>query len=334
MAETIKPPGDGSLRRKTRGTFFLKIHEDPLIYVLASGRALNSGLRHCLRDAAGRPFHIMVVPYWAVTDIAEALETFAETAETLHPKLRVHFMCPDEAATQHLLSRGLRAIHAHQNAFIDDRIFRPRADVTKRFAAIHNAAMTEWKRHHLAWNVRDICIVTYRNGTASDPGFIRGYGHVASSNLAADGTVTYLDAEDVASRVCASRAGLILSPKEGGNFASGEYQFCGVPVITTPSEGGRAAFLDRESSIIVEPDARQVVKAVAFANANLVDPQQIRTRAMNRAIAHRVRFLDWMSSLAGQRLHAGADARAWLPTFKDKLRDRVPHLREPLDAME
>ena len=273
----------------------------------------------------------MVVPYWAVADIADVLETFAETAETLYPRLRVHFMCPDEAATQQLSSRGLSAIHAHHNAFIDDRIFRPRAEVTKRFAAIHNAAMTEWKRHHLAWDVQNICVVTYRNSAESDPRFIRGYKHLAWTNLAADGTVSYLDAENVANLVCASHVGLILSGKEGGNFASGEYQFCGIPIVSTPSEGGRTAFLDRQSTLFVKPEADQVLKAVAFANANPIDPQQIRTRVMDKAIAHRVRFLDWMSRLAGQSLHSKADARAWLPSFKDKLRDRVPLLGGPLN---
>jgi glycosyltransferase involved in cell wall biosynthesis len=327
METTTASPGDSrSVRRKTRSTFFLKLHEDPLIYVLASGRALNSGLRHCLKDAAGRRFHILVVPYWAVPDIADALETFAETAETLHPKMRVHFMCPDETATRQLLSRGLSAIHVHQNAFIDDRIFRPRPEVPKRFAAIHNAAMTEWKRHHLAWDVQDICVVTYRNSPESDPRFVRGYRHLAWSNLAADGTVAYLNAESVASLVCAARVGLILSGKEGGNFASGEYQFCGVPVVSTPSEGGRTAFLDQQSTLLVKPEAHDVLRAVASANANPLDPQQIRARVMNKAIAHRVRLLDWMSGLAGQSLHAKADARAWLPSFRDKLRERVPLL--------
>lgn len=323
---TQTPQPGGTVRRRTRSTFFLKIFEDPPIYVLASGLSLNSGLRHCIRDAGDRPFHIIVVPYWAVPDVADVLETFAETAETLHPKLRVHFMCPDEDTTQLLLSRRLSAIHVHQNAFIDDRIFRPRPDVTKRFAAIHNAAMTEWKRHHLAWDVQNICVVTYRNTAQSDPKFVRGYRNLAWTNLGEDGNISYLAADKVAELVCASRTGLILSAKEGANFASGEYQFCGIPVITTPSEGGRAAFLDRGSTLIVEPDGRQVLRAVAYANTHLLDPQQVRDRVMKKAIAHRERFLDWMSMLVGERLQAQADGRAWLPSFKDKLRDRVPLL--------
>ena len=301
-------------------TFFLKLHEDPLIYVIKSGWSLVSGLKLCLRDAAGKPFHLLVSPSWDNLTMAAALEVFARTVELMAPGSTVTVMCTGEEEVRVLGSRQVRTLHAHPNAFIDHRVFRPRPELARIYDAIYIGAMLPWKRHELAWGVANICVITYRHQPSDSAQVIRGYKHLAFTNLQPDGSVDELVPEAVAQLICQSRCGLILSAREGQNNASGEYQFCGIPTISTPSAGGRAEFFDGASTVIVEPVAAQVQRAVAFAVANPPDLQDIRRRVMEKAIRHRLRLIAWMSGLAGQNLQAMADETAWLPCFRDKLR--------------
>lgn len=316
----MRKPADGINPQ----TFFLKLHEDPLIYTIKSGWSLVSGLQLCLQDAMGRSFHLLVSPSWDNRARAAQLEVFAKTVELMAPGSTVTVMCTGEEEAEVLRARQIKTLHAHPNAFIDHRVFRPRPELTRIYDAVYVGAMVPWKRHDLAWNVPNICVITYRHGASDSDLVVRGYRHLALTNLQADGSVEFLSPEAVARLICRSRSGLILSAREGQNNASGEYQFCGVPTISTPSAGGRAEFFDGASTVIVEPEPAQVERAVAFAVANAPDPQDIRRRVMEKAIRHRLRLIDWMSGLVGENLQARADETAWLPCFRDKLRLMVP----------
>lgn len=305
-------------------TFFLKLYDDPLIYVIASGLTAISGLKLCLADAGPRKLNVIVVPYWNVRNQLRDLTQFAGIAEALHNRMEIWFMCPSEADANLLKSNGARAIHAHQNAFIDENIFTPDPKLGKRFHAIHSAAMQPWKRHELAWGVERICVVTYRHDPSNSVQPIRGYRHLEYTNLKDDGSVEQLGNTSVSRLICESCCGLSLSAIEGANFASGEYQFCGIPVISTRSAGGRAEFFDGKSTVIIKPHPSVVEKAVDFVRRNPIDPAEIRSRVIQRAIRHRHRLLDWMSDVVGERLHSKADRFARLPQFKDKLREAVP----------
>jgi hypothetical protein len=310
---------------ETKGsTFFLKIYEEPLIYVIASGWSAVSGLKRCLADAGSRGFHLLVVPYWDVKSLVSELMMFGNTVEAISNQIKVWFMCPTEDDVDLIRSRGGKAIHSHQNAFIDENIFTLDYALGDRSNAIHNAAMVRWKRHNLAWGVRDVSVVTYRHHPSDDDQIIRKYKFLKFTNMNEDGSVNFLDSKAICRLLCASSCGLILSAKEGANFASGEYQFCGLPVISTPSAGGRAAFFDSKSTIIVQPVAELVERAVEFAIRNPLDPNEIRARAIQKSITHRERLLDWMSNVVGEKLHSRADMFARLPQFKDKLRESVP----------
>ena len=309
--------------RHTVTTDFLKICDDPLIYVISSGWGLISGFKLCLNSAGTQTFHVLVRPSWNILDRLQQYETFARTVAALNEKIKVSFLCNNERETSILRARGLDAIHCHSNAFIDERIYRPYENAGKRFNAIHIAALPTWKRHELAWDVPNICVVTYRHQRSDDHKVILGYKDLAYTNLRADSSVEFLAPERVAELTSKSYCGLILSATEGQSNASAEYQFCGIPTITTPSSGGRAEFLDRKSTIVVPPDPVAIRKAVEFLVKTPFDPGEIRRRAIERSIPHRVRLIDWMSRIVGYNLHDRADQHARLPEFKDKLRERV-----------
>lgn len=69
---------------------------------------------------------------------------------------------------------------------------------------------------------------------------------------------------------------LCLSEIEGGCKASSESLLCGVPVISTPSVGGRDLWYNESNSIICEPNEDSVKNAVEKALCFNWDAEQIR----------------------------------------------------------
>jgi glycosyltransferase involved in cell wall biosynthesis len=99
-----------------------------------------------------------------------------------------------------------------------------------------------------------------------------------------------LRADEVAAVYRRAHVGLCLSAAEGAMLASMQYLLVGLPVVTTPSMGGRDVFFDAENSITVEPEANAVAKAVAEWIERRPDPRAIRGRALERVAEHRERL--------------------------------------------
>ncbi len=300
-------------------TTCLRLMEDPDVFAIFAGGHLYSGLAECLKEARGKPFHLLVVPNWDLRTQVGSLAAFVRTAGVLNPGISICILSPGAEENALLQSKSLRHIHAHHNAFIDEAVFFPQPGVEKRYDAVHVAALQSWKRHDLAWHVPNLCLITYAHGHGDDIGLLQGYSSLAYCNATANGKVSFLGAADVARKINESRAGLILSALEGGNFASGEYQFCGLPVITTPSRGGRHYFLDEETTVMTQAVPGEVERAVAETASWDLDACAIHQRAVARAIPHRERLLDYLSQISGRNLRAEANRNAWHPAFRDKL---------------
>ncbi|MGP8121546.1 MAG: hypothetical protein ACLP8B_13620 [Xanthobacteraceae bacterium] len=306
------------------GTNFLKLLDDPLVYVISSGWLQQSGFQMCLREAAGQPFHLLVNTAWHVPNIAPDLAGFHLQVTTRHPGVSVTFLCQRASDAALLQGRGLKALFVHRNALVDESVFRPDARAEKRYAAVHTANLAPFKRHALAWGVRRIALITYDvldDGNAAE---LKGYEDVAWSNLDADGRIRWAENDEVAEIARQSHCGLILSAEEGGNFASAEYLFCGVPVISTLSRGGRHEMYDPRYVTIVPPQSAAVAAAVDAATRTPAEAEAIHALVLARAIPHRLRLLDWLSQVSGRDMRAAANRNAWLPSFRHKLRRSIP----------
>jgi len=308
-------------------TYFHVLLEDPLVVVISTIDALVSGVRVALRHAAGRGCHIVVQPAWHLPSHAQALAYVVKSVRSTNPKIHFTFLCPTPGDVHSLQSHGLDALHVHTNAFIDHRIFRPAA-LEKRLSAVHVASVEPFKRHHLAWGVENVGVITYEWRTPHAYASLLGYRQLGYANFTIfDGKCrlgAYVKPADVASIVSTARCGLILSAAEGQNNASTEYLLCGIPVISTPSVGGRDAMFDPAHTRIVEPDPRAVEAAVAEYQAAAPDPLEIREYVMRKIREHRRNFVTWLSSIAGRDLMVDADEDYWLPQFTNKLKHRVP----------
>jgi hypothetical protein len=300
-------------------TNYYRLMQDPLVFVIVTGWNFASGIFLCLKEAQGRPCNIIVLCFWYVPEIAKAALYFKQQAARQYPNLKLTYLCPTLADTQLLQGMGLDALHVHQNAFIDDRICRPDPTAEKKYAAVHIANVLPFKRHHLAWGVHRIAVITYDPSGEKINDELSGYQDLAYINRNDQGGVEPLPRDAVSKIVCESRCGLILSEKEGANYASSEYLLCGIPVVSTPSLGGRDEFFDPRHVKIVEPNPLAVERAVAEWSHSAPSPEEIREAVLVKCREHRRRLLDWLCKVSGRDFLSSADENFWSPLFVDKL---------------
>ena len=124
--------------------------------------------------------------------------------------------------------------------------------------------------------------------------------------------------------------GLCLSAEEGSNYASMEYMLAGLPVVSTPSLGGRDVFFDHEYCTICESSSAAVRQAVEGLKARNIPREYIRERTLAKIAPERRRFLslidDLSERLGGKRHHDGdawpfeAEVAPW-KTYRQHLQD-------------
>jgi hypothetical protein len=336
----VKPSADraanGRDHPSARATFFFVLWEDPLVCVISAGGSLASGLALALDYANGRPCHVLARPSWDLAIIGDALASASRWLREVHPRVRLTAMAPTAAGADHVARSGVAAIHAHNSAFISERIFYPEPDTPKLFDAVHNAQALPFKRHELAYGVPNLALITYlgQQATGSLAELVAGYRDLRFANYSARDGFRSLDGGEVRHVVNQARCGLVLSELEGPNNASMEYFLCGAPLVTTPSRGGREAMYDPRHVAIVDADPKAVEAAVrAFCSA-APDPGEIRAAALEKARPHRRRLIAWLSRIVGQDLLGQADEHLWLPQFCDKLRQTWRVERGPDGRLE
>lgn len=217
---------------------------------------------------------------------------------------------------------GISAEFLNKNFTVSDRIFRPLENATAEFDAIYVARFMPVKRHELAALVPRVGFVAYVQPTGGaepkerfrdlcDAALARNPSHALLNDMA-DGLPVNMSHTEVNAAINRAAVGLILSEVEGSSYASMEYLLAGVPVVSTPSTGGRDVFFDPDFCIVCEPDTESVRDAVAAARARNIPPDVIRARTLARIMPERGRFLglvdDLIEELGGARRHGGA---AW-----------------------
>ena len=265
--------------------------------LVMGGLGDNLRLLHLVR----RTDHVICV---TMGDYQEpAYEMMRRVAEifALDPA-QISVLCNHPAQVTMAQAAGFDAHFCNANAFIDENVYRPLL-MQKAFDAVSNARLVKTKRVHLARLVRSLAIIQGHRLEATeydDPSEIP-HTYINDRPLSPRGVVRVL---------CASRVGLALSEAEGACLASSEYLLCGLPVVSTPSRGGRDIWYDGDNSLICEPTAEAVRDGVRLLidrlNRGDLDPDSIRARHIARAVEHRRRFVD-LTARAFTRVGATED---------------------------
>ena len=165
--------------------------------------------------------------------------------------------CNDSAEVVDARSVGFsRSFLIHQNCFLDENLYRIIQEPTaeKKYYLVMNTRPEIWKRPFFATEIRNLAVIKGANFRPNE------YFDLESLKPAFINDVR-LTTEQVVEVLNQSFCGGIFSECEGGNYSSGEYFLCGLPVVSTPSKGGRDEyFCDDNHELVYEPS--DVISAV------------------------------------------------------------------------
>jgi len=185
------------------------------------------------------------------------------------------------------LPAGVEVQLVNNTCFIDTDAFTILPDIKKKRTCIINAKPMAFKRLELSVLLPDKALISYDTRERDE-----GNSRRTAVDLLGFRELFYnIKEKDVVVRLNESRVGLILSEEEGACYANTEYLLCGLPVVSTPSRGGRDVFYDEATAVICEPEPSLVLEAVETVLARLdsgeMVPATVRQRTIDRIIAYR-----------------------------------------------
>lgn len=286
------------------------LHHDPLItysgIVPAAPLAFASVTKYKLRK---RKMWVLASPTWLLTAniSARSIRAAAICHRTLNPHHKIIFMCNSADEVFSMLEVGEAALFHNKTSCVPEQIFKPIANTPLKFDAIYNARLTKWKRHDLTTQIENCSFIYYRpdnnQKTIDQEQKIlsdhanKHPGHVFLNQIDETGQPVRFEPEDVNQHMNSASVGLCLSPTEGAMLASVECMLAGLPVVSTPSQGGRDVFYDDEYCIIADPDPNQIAAAVRALKAKNIPREYIYNQTLARITEHRERFINLFNEI-------------------------------------
>lgn len=194
---------------------------------------------------------------------------------------------PDEESMRRLFR--VEGSYVSHQIYLDHDTLVPK-QCSKIYRAVYVAVLQPYKRHYLASELQQTLMIP--GGDLREVDRYRSLVPNASFN---DRRLSRVEiAETISSASCT----LALSKVEGAMLASFESLLCGVPVVSTPSKGGRDVFFDSYNSLIVKPTPQAVAEGVEHFHSNQPDPHVIRAKALEVIEPHKRRLCTYVSGLA------------------------------------
>lgn len=236
-----------------------------------------------------RPKHLLEhSPYWCATPKQMFLRKIKSIMHRLEGRNH-HFMVNATDEEQMRKNFEVPGAHFNQNFYINEHLYKI-IEQPKIYDAIYTAQLNSSKRLWLAKNIEKLMVVSYGGDLHS---YCPELKH-------ADFNKDFIPRSELAKKYNQAHVGLILSALEGANLASSEYLLSGIPVVSTPSKGGRDEFFTSENSTIVSPDAKAISQAVKSWKEKSPDPQKIREQILNKMNNLRLRYCTYIAQLLQQ----------------------------------
>lgn len=310
----------GGLKMVGGNTFHI-LFDDPLIAYVPMNKKTNATVSFLAERAGGKPFYVILSPSWALSKTLETRWGEFQASTEAYPQMTPVMLAqtPDDCALIEAI--GIESILCSHNALLDEEVIYPETGSEVLYDAVYVARLNRFKRHHLAYLVRNIAVVSAKFGVKPDEAaeLIAGYVSLSFSNYDPDAGIGVLSVPEVRTLLSQSRCGLALSAAEGAMFAAGEYGLAGLPIVSTPSIGGRDQFFHEDWVTIVEPDPVAVSGAVASYQFDAPDRAFIRTRTLDLMRPHRLNLIAWLEKALGRSLTETARPTGWLPQFVHRM---------------
>jgi glycosyltransferase involved in cell wall biosynthesis len=202
-----------------------------------------------------------------------------------YPPSNITFLANTKDQELQANSIGFKSIFFNHNALLDEATYWLERDAETVYDLVLNTRPERnFKRPYLAKSVPNLAVIQGYNFRKDDymdlhelePAFLNE---------------TRLTTQDVVKIYNQSMVGGIFSEKEGACYSSSEYLLCGLPVVSTYSEGGRDIWYNQWNSIICEPTQEAVSEAVSQAARKLADGiySRYRIRSMHVSMQHEMR---------------------------------------------
>lgn len=235
-----------------------------------------------------------------------------------NPKHHIVHLANDFSIGRQLQSRGIPVIMANQNCLLDEAVYTIQPNVEKKFDAVYTARAAQYKRRELLSGVSSSLIIgpVGQSQDSLEPPNLKEL--LSNTVFTHSGDNDDLKESEVATALNSARVGVCLSAVEGTMFAATEYLLCGLPVVSTPSLGGRDTWFDTRFTRIVPADPAAIAAAVSELSEQNISPEFIRSETLHRMTEQRREIIK-----AGQAIytaeHSGRDfARDFYRVFKNR----------------
>jgi glycosyltransferase involved in cell wall biosynthesis len=292
------------------------LSRDPLIVLASTGKGpdgnIDIGLADRFWDRFGnRPATFLIVPSHTIESEATTMEMH-RAADRCRPRCMHHeviFLCNSAREMELLRQAGETPLLLNKNVFTSELTFHPIPGAPIEFDAVYNASLSPVKRHELAVMIPRVAYVTYYHHGLGSKSEVQPRldlllypppGHQLI-NPVRDGLPVYMPLHAINKVYGRAAVGLCLSAVEGPMQASMEYMLAGLPVVSTPSIGGRDHFFDPEYCLVVEPDPRQIRDAVLALRDRAISREYIRARTLAKLKAERMQFLALLDQILERR---------------------------------
>lgn len=187
-------------------------------------------------------------------------------------KKNLIYCAPNESCYLQIISKGFSSVLLNHNALLDYNKFLFEINPDRKFLAVINSRPFWWKRVYLCKGIKGIAYIKGEDWAKDES----SWTDWKSSDF--DYLAEKIPPKKVSEIYQNSKMGLILSGNtgentqklnEGANYSTGEYLLSGLPVVTTPSQGGREYWLNSKNSITCTPSSDSLEISINLCLRNL-----------------------------------------------------------------
>ncbi|MEO5759749.1 MAG: glycosyltransferase [Mesorhizobium sp.] len=258
------------------------------------------------RRLASHQVTFLLMPSWTMERPAVVAQMGRDLAWYARhfPRHEAIFLCNTEEERRLIAAVGGNAIFSNHNLMISEDVFRPLPDVPVEFDAVYNGRISDTKRHHLAFDIESLVHIVYSIGELPPAGaraFVRRLQAQSPrhriANPVVDDVTGRLSPQEVNRVYNQAAVGLCLSAVEGAMYSSMEYLMAGLPIVSTPSLGGRDVYFDPDYCIIADPEPAAIRRAVETLRDRNIPREEIRGRTLEKVQAQRLELMAFLSAL-------------------------------------
>ena len=315
-----------SVFKPSRKTPFALLCARPVI-LFAFDWAFSPGapFHGLLRELADRRVDILCSPSWN-HDNPFMAERFFRLNHRVSKNRdhRLTYLAATSSEVDRFTRLGLSAIHVNHDALADERFYRPLPDRSVNYDAVYDANLSSFKRHELAADISRLALITYIHEGNIEAECWACVGELFSRSHVFNGAVHsaefhWLSSVEINRALNQCAVGLCLSREEGAMFASIQYLLAGLPVVTTPSLGGRDIFYHPDYVETVEPTPEAVAAGVEKMRSCPVSADDIRNRTLEMIYPQRDRLISHVEGIIAEQGPARSFRQEWQEVFCDKL---------------